>query len=1182
MLEKKQVVFIFIAIFVLSFFAYFSISFFKKPFTLTGFAIYTNQSNETYAKDTYIKYGGGNYDGEATLKIGKTVGGAEYKSFLDFNISSIPSGDTIVLATLQVYTAVASTNNVTLGIYRVTSNWNEASINWTYRTATEIWDGAGGDYNPTSINSVQFANQSGVYYNFTITDLVRNWVNGSYTNYGLVIIAPSAANGEIIEIASSSSATESQRPLIFIDHSENAVPVISNFSVTTTSANPARIGEQINFTAAWSDIEGNPGQLFICNTSEVNATGCINSTFCNTTSFQTSPLTCSYTTVTSNNRTTNFWAYVCDGTNCSNANSSRFYINHLPIVEVKLPNGGETINITANPEGYQITFNISDADSDNLIAKLYYGDSQNSTTSVINSSLNLSNSNICTDSDGNTATTPNNCWYWWNTTGIHGVYYLTIIVNDSYHTTNDSSNAAFNVYSLEDQIAPNITAQWIDSGTIYSGRRINFYANISEPNLNTVWVSVNGTSQSNYTMTNSSSVTFNYTWPAGAIGNYSFKVYANDTKGNLNNSMSWANFNITKPTATTQNETAPSTALPFHVIKMTGQLNATDPLENIYAYLYVPDGFTFLSDYPQNSLIGNFTANQTRTATWYLSTPITESTYILNITYTDGYSNIWNSSNTQITTTSAIGGYELSTTGYPEVETGNNYYAEAYFKQSGSYVNPDSISINIYDPLGQLTFGPLAMSQESTGIYNYTRNITSGQTEGQWETIVNATKNSNSYYAHEFWKVVGGPFDIRSITVIDSTVSALNISFIAENTGGANKDLILTWNLTKVSGNVELDSGSETRMVPANSEVTWSIQPSTDYVGPVKITLLGYYSGTEKAGAYKIFSTTESAALSSSSSSGGGGGGGATISKINETVVGEVNLTIKNFEDTIYLTKNIEKIIPLIVKNTGNKKLTDLSLTIKNLESRYYTITPESMTLNVGETGSFKIKFLITDFSGEKESSYLFESEEMEKTQDIKLIVLGMKEYFTRESKILSDKIEILKQGLEEQEREDLLSELKKCEDILNDINERIKKEEYLNVQDSLSLAEKCVSDIDEKTAKAKEKSILKEKIDKYGVWVVTWILILALIAVLILIAYKLNKKMGLINFMKQSKKDSSEQVHETRADAINNKLKNIKQKLGKEEAKKVIPETPKENLEEEKENKEIPSENQEEIKKEE
>jgi hypothetical protein len=77
--------------------------------------------------------------------------------------------------------------------------------------------------------------------------------------------------------------------------------------------------------------------------------------------------------------------------------------------------------------------------------------------------------------------------------------------------------------------------------------------------------------------------------------------------------------------------------------------------------------------------------------------------------------------------------------------------------------------------------------------------------------------------------------NVRDINIIESSIPNLNISFVAENTGGANKDLILTWELIRTDNEEMLDSGGETKLVPANSEIVFAILTITRRIITIKV-----------------------------------------------------------------------------------------------------------------------------------------------------------------------------------------------------------------------------------------------------------------------------------------------------------------------------------------------------------
>jgi len=1102
----------------------------------TGFAIFNSQP-ASEGVDSYIREGSdSNYGGQEVLKVGKTAAGLGLRSLIYFNISEVPETDTIVSAKIQVYESYSSNGNpITIKLYLLTFNWSESEAGWNNRSLLELWSSAGGDYGKL-IDSVSFSSSG--YYNFTVTQAVRAWRNGTSENYGLIMLSENAGTGDYKDIDSSDSLIAGQRPSIIIDHEGNAVPTILNLSSDSSSLTPKKIGDNLQFTIDWEDIEGNSANAFVCNSSSITVSGCAGKTFCSNPSTNSSPIICNYTIISSDNGTTNYFAAVCDA-NCSLISNSSFYMNHPPNVYLLHPSAGEIINQSTG--NWTFYFNATDLDYNTMNAKIYYSEIQNFAEHLIASV------NVSTCYQGR-------CNYSWDSTGLYGTYYFTLHVNDSFSQTNVSSSG-ISVYSLIDSQAPRINESWTES-YIYSGKQTNIYANITEENLYSAWAVLNYTS-ANITLSNISLGTYSGNFTAFAVGNYELKIYAIDRNGNLNDSSQWIVFNVSKPSATAQNGDAPSVALPYHTVKITSGLYATDSLKNVYAYLNVPDGFTFLSGYSQNYYLGNFSNGQSKNATWFVSVPLDESIYALNTTYTDAYSNVWTSGNFNISVSSAIGGYEISVSGYPEVETSNSYYTESFFKQNGVYKDADSMYVSIYDALGNLVAGPASMTQRSTGVYNYSYVVGPSVSEGIWKTIVNATKSSTNYYGYEFWKVVGGPFDVRDITIVNSNIGSLEISVVAENTGGANKDLILVWNLTNADTGQALTSGSDTFMVNANSERTWTIHPSTNYIGNAKIEFLGYYSQTEKAGAYKLFSTTsgnvscgdgtcnggESCSICpadcgvcpSAPSTGGGGGGETTKAPEQKK---DYEIVLEDFRGEINVSKNIPKIVLFTIKNNGAKKLTNIKFAFENLEDDYYTVKQNLDSLEPGKTATIEVTILISDYIGEKYSAYLITSNETNLRADVLINVMRVEEFFSSEYKSLENEISSLRNS-----KPEFSDDLDKCQKIVDALKSNLEKEEFINAKENLDKAEECINNVRNK--KPSTGGISFGHMNDYAVWIVTWVLITILIIVLGTALYLIYKKLTIINFMRQKEEMPKKPEDVSRKKMIDDKIKNIEDKLG-------------------------------------
>ena len=184
--KGKEIVLISEIIFILVLFIAFL--FLLKPI-FVGFTIYESQPNLTVGKDTYIKQNlnSTNYGNAVILSLGKDSQNRESRSLIQLDVNEIPQG-TILDAKLNLVVSYSSTeNNFTVKAYRLTSSWEETETTWTNKTANNLWNKGGGDYGE-EIDSVVFSNSSNSY-NFTITNAIRGWINGSYNNYGLILIS---------------------------------------------------------------------------------------------------------------------------------------------------------------------------------------------------------------------------------------------------------------------------------------------------------------------------------------------------------------------------------------------------------------------------------------------------------------------------------------------------------------------------------------------------------------------------------------------------------------------------------------------------------------------------------------------------------------------------------------------------------------------------------------------------------------------------------------------------------------------------------------------------------------------------------------------------------------------------------------------------------------------------------
>ena len=1091
----------------------------------------TIQPDPVNGTDTYLREDNPstNYGNSTNLYVGLTASGDKMRDIFKFNLSSIPSGSTIISADFKLYMFYASSSTtLTINAYRVNESWNEgvgdaasnsATINgttWDARWYLLNWTNLGGYYNGTVEDSANLLGTVG-WYTWNIRSLAQEWLDGNYSNYGIILKSNETLN-EFKGFYSSDYTTDpSLRPKLVVNYSANAPPTIESISDNSNATNPTTVGGNVVFNVSWSDLDSIQAKLYVCNSTDINYSGCADKEFCSSSYSSSNNLSCQYTAQESDSMMEFYWIKVCDNEGeCSSISSKyNFSVNHKPVIKIIDPNGGETINQSLG--NYTIRFNVSDSDNHTLNISIYYSTSPGNKTNLIVEDLAPGH---CIDIDNSTITA-NNCSYSWNSSGIVGTYWLDIEVNDTFIVNLNSSNSSFSVESLIDPNPPNVTFVSITSN-LTSGKTVVVRANITDPYLRDVWLELNDTynQRTNYTMSLESGDIYNVIFEAGRIGNYNYKIYADDLNSNIGNTT-WLTFIVSKPNASTQSEESPSSALPLHVIKISGKLNATDVLKEINATLNIYSGFVFLSDYSQTQEMNNFSANETKTVSWFLSTPKIESNYTINITYKDKYNNTWQSGNFYVDVTDTFGasGTFVDINSYVEIEAGNSYTAEILVRDgNGNFVDASDVRLTLKDPLDNFVVQDVSYSSHpAVGHYNYTYSTSSGQIEGHWLLIANVTYGGNYYIDKQYWRLTGGPFDVRDIVIDDSTVPNLQISVTLENTGGSGKDMTVVWNLTRTDTGALLDSGSDTVLVNAQSTRNYAVNPTTTYVGNVKITFLGYYSGTEKAGAFESFTTsTEEAAPPSVPSVGVGAGAGALGGGVVAPVIVEevisMQIELVSIPDEIILFEGDSKTVELFIKNLESE-LKNVALSIRGLPLDWYEITPAVIpSMEKDETKSFKINFKLPSVAVAGKYPFYY-SIKVENTiiKEIlsKITILSESEMLFRELESLNKSIVELKYAVIEIEEQgiDVSSSIiliKLIDEKISEIELLIYKREFDKAKERIKVARSYIEDAE------KEFRILLGPVERPALFMVlrylTWVTASIFIAAAVLLVLYISK----------------------------------------------------------------------------
>ena len=152
-----------------------------------------------------------------------------------FDVSSIPSGTTINSAYLNTYLTTSadlsstSSNPFPSTIYPLKRDWVESSVTWSKFNSSTSWStagalGSGSDFVAiTSVPSFNYTGTSsttpaGTLIRSDISGIVSGWVNGTYSNYGLIIFPKSTSSSSPVYLGTRDNSTSAYRPTLVVNY----------------------------------------------------------------------------------------------------------------------------------------------------------------------------------------------------------------------------------------------------------------------------------------------------------------------------------------------------------------------------------------------------------------------------------------------------------------------------------------------------------------------------------------------------------------------------------------------------------------------------------------------------------------------------------------------------------------------------------------------------------------------------------------------------------------------------------------------------------------------------------------------------------------------------------------------------------------------------------------------------
>ena len=164
--------------------------------------VYEDSKDQSYGSEWFLRAGGAIID-------------EHYRSYVEFDLSPIPTTATIVDATLELFNFETSPEVPTLlGVYEVKNDWEEDHINWANQPSCAATL-------ESTVNVPAAATQG--FESWDISALVQSWVDGSVVNKGVCVMDTDEGTVKAWKSFYSSHHTEkTRRPKLVITYFDPA------------------------------------------------------------------------------------------------------------------------------------------------------------------------------------------------------------------------------------------------------------------------------------------------------------------------------------------------------------------------------------------------------------------------------------------------------------------------------------------------------------------------------------------------------------------------------------------------------------------------------------------------------------------------------------------------------------------------------------------------------------------------------------------------------------------------------------------------------------------------------------------------------------------------------------------------------------------------------------------------
>ncbi len=155
-----------------------------------------------------------NYGSQTDYQIGtKNSPPTQYfREMVQFDVSTVPAGATVIAATLRLYSTGSSGNgSIDIAAYRITAAWDELTATWNNT-------GGGGTFDPGQLVVSNVPLATGWMEWALPPALIQEWIDGVNPNYGVLLNYEGTSRGKRVLPAGREHGTAAWHPQLVIEY----------------------------------------------------------------------------------------------------------------------------------------------------------------------------------------------------------------------------------------------------------------------------------------------------------------------------------------------------------------------------------------------------------------------------------------------------------------------------------------------------------------------------------------------------------------------------------------------------------------------------------------------------------------------------------------------------------------------------------------------------------------------------------------------------------------------------------------------------------------------------------------------------------------------------------------------------------------------------------------------------